>query len=84
MSISPVAITIASPNAITANTAVICDNACMLPIDSQLPWVMIAKAKDIRTTMLTVTASGCLRRICRRRCLTMLSFLSMLRGRPPG
>ena len=75
MSISPVAITIATPNAITANTAVICDNDCMLPTDSQLPWVMIAKAKEIRTTMLIVAASGCLRTICRRRCLMTLSVL---------
>ena len=76
--------TIASPNAIIANTAVICDNDCMLPTDSQLPWVMIAKPKDIRTTMLTVAASGCLRTICRRRCLMTLSALSKVRGHPPG
>ena len=84
MSISPVAITIASPNAITANTAVSCDSDCILPIDSQLPWVMIAKLKDIRTTMLTVTASGCLRTICRRRCLMTLWVLSKVCGHPPG
>ena len=29
--------TIASPNATIASTAVICDNACTLPTDSQLP-----------------------------------------------
>ncbi len=54
MSISPVAITIASPNAIIANTAVTCDNDCKLPTESQLPWVIIANPKEIRTTKLMV------------------------------
>ena len=53
--------TTACPSAIIASTAVICDNACKLPIDTQLPWVMIANMQDIRTTMLTVTVSGGLR-----------------------
>ena len=83
MSISPVAMTIACPNAMIANTAVICDNACMLPTDSQLPCVMIAKAKDIRTTMLTVADSGCLRTI-RRMTLPHEALGNFEAARPPS
>lgn len=41
------------PRRYNCSTAVICDSACMLPTESHLPSVIMAKTKDIKTTMLT-------------------------------
>jgi len=56
----------------------------MLPTDSQLPWVMTAKAKEIRTTMLIVTPSGCLRTILPMNCLMKVSVLLQAPDHHPG